>query len=128
MGSDDLTCREPVGLVTEYLEGSLSPPDRRRFELHLRGCRVCPRYVEQLRATVVVLGRLGEEHLKDPVKEYLIGGVSGLALDVIMSVPAKQSVKRLRAPNNRPSGKWNGKQGRSANTGGPTSFVVPVRP
>ena len=56
---DDLTCRELVELVTDYLEGALSLAERHRFEGHLGTCRVCPRYVEQLRTTVRVLGKLG---------------------------------------------------------------------
>ena len=69
---DDLTCRELVELVTEYLEGALPLPDRRRFERHVRSCLVCPRYVEQIRTTIHVLGRLGEENLKEPVRSTLL--------------------------------------------------------
>lgn len=69
---DDLTCREFVELVTDYLEGALPLAERRRFEKHLRSCTVCPRYVDQLRATVRVLGRLDEEHLKEPVRITLL--------------------------------------------------------
>lgn len=38
-----------------------------------------------------------------------------------------QAIDRIRAPDNRPVGNWNGCQGRSANTSGHASFVVPVR-
>ena len=69
---DELTCRELVELVTDYLEGALRLPERRRFERHLRSCVACPRYVEQLRATIRVLGRLGEEDLKEPVRSTLL--------------------------------------------------------
>ena len=69
---DDLTCRELVELVTEYLEGALPLPDRRRFERHVRSCLVCPRYVEQIRTTIHALGRLGEENLKEPVRSTLL--------------------------------------------------------
>ena len=69
---DDLTCRELVDLVTDYLEGALPLPERRRFERHVRSCVMCPRYVEQLRATIRVLGRLGEENLKAPVRSTLL--------------------------------------------------------
>jgi anti-sigma factor RsiW len=69
---DDLTCRELVELVTEYLEGTLSLGERRRFEHHLGTCLVCPRYVEQLRATVRVLGRLGEDDVPEPARSALL--------------------------------------------------------
>ena len=69
---DDLTCRELVELVTDYLEGALSRAERHRFESHLGACRVCPRYVEQLRTTVHLLGRLGEEDVPEPARSALL--------------------------------------------------------
>ena len=69
---DDLTCRELVELVTDYLEGALPLVDRRRFEHHLGTCSICPRYVEQLRATIRVLGRLGEDDLPEPARSALL--------------------------------------------------------
>ena len=48
----DLTCRELVELVTDYLEDALSPVERARFEAHVARCEGCDRYVEQVRATV----------------------------------------------------------------------------
>jgi hypothetical protein len=68
----DLTCRELVELVTDYLEGALSLVERHRFEIHLGTCKVCPRYVEQLRTTVRVLGRLGEDDVPEPAKTALL--------------------------------------------------------
>ena len=56
----DLACREITDLITDYLEDALAPADRRRFEAHLETCPYCTRYVEQMRATVDRLGRLGE--------------------------------------------------------------------
>jgi anti-sigma factor RsiW len=69
---DDLTCRELVKLVTDYLEGELPLGERRRFEEHLGGCSVCPHYVEQLRATIRVLGKLGEEDVPAPARDALL--------------------------------------------------------
>lgn len=57
----EMVCDELVGLVTEYLEGTISDEDRRRFELHIAECEWCERYVEQTRAVVAALGRLDEE-------------------------------------------------------------------
>ena len=48
----DLSCRELVELVTDYLEGRLPAPERARFEAHLGECEACIAYVEQMRATV----------------------------------------------------------------------------
>ena len=69
---DDLTCRELVERVTDYLEGALTLGERRRFEHHLDGCSVCPRYVEQLRTTVRVLGRLREDDVPEPARGALL--------------------------------------------------------
>jgi anti-sigma factor RsiW len=57
----EMVCDELVGLVTEYLEGTISPVDRERFETHVRECEWCEHYVEQTRAVVAALGELGEE-------------------------------------------------------------------
>lgn len=52
-----LSCREVVEQVTDYLEGSLSGRERRRFEKHLARCATCPEYVEQLRVVIRAAGR-----------------------------------------------------------------------
>ncbi len=61
-----LSCQEMVELVTLYLEDALDPPTRARFVAHLEGCDGCATYLEELRATVAVLGTITDEHL-DPV-------------------------------------------------------------
>jgi len=55
---DPYRCQEAVELVTDYLEGALSPEEIERFEHHLRVCPPCVRYVEQVRRTADVLGRV----------------------------------------------------------------------
>lgn len=57
----EMVCDELVGLVTEYLEGTISEVDRRRFETHIRECEWCENFVEQSRAVVAALGELGRE-------------------------------------------------------------------
>jgi hypothetical protein len=49
--SRDISCREVVELVTEYLDGTLAPDVRHRLELHLAVCDQCVRYVGQVRTT-----------------------------------------------------------------------------
>jgi anti-sigma factor RsiW len=46
-----ISCREVVELVTDYLDGALSPAELERMEAHLAGCPPCVTYVEQLRTT-----------------------------------------------------------------------------
>jgi anti-sigma factor RsiW len=57
---DDLACKELVELVTEYLEGTLTPRDRARFDAHVAGCPACEAYVEQMRTTIA-LARAGAQ-------------------------------------------------------------------
>jgi anti-sigma factor RsiW len=53
----DLTCRELVELVTEYLEDALPAAERARFEAHLAACEGCEAYVEQMRSTIAITAR-----------------------------------------------------------------------
>ena len=54
----ELTCRELVELVTEYLEESLSRRDRARFDRHIAGCPNCTAYLAQFRETIRLTGAL----------------------------------------------------------------------
>ena len=49
MSEGDMTCKEVVEIVSDYLEDALSAQDRARFEAHLAGCAGCTTYVEQMR-------------------------------------------------------------------------------
>jgi anti-sigma factor RsiW len=69
----DLTCRELVELVTDYLEGRLAPAERARFEEHLSGCPGCQAYLDQMRQTLATLGRLPEDGLSDAARDALMG-------------------------------------------------------
>jgi anti-sigma factor RsiW len=53
-----LSCQELVELVTDYFEGALSPDEARRFEEHVGKCAGCHVYVEQMRTTVALTGRV----------------------------------------------------------------------
>jgi len=53
----DLSCRELVELVTEYLEGGLREDAAARFEAHLEACAACVRYLEQVLETVRLVER-----------------------------------------------------------------------
>ena len=66
-----LTCREVVELVTDYVEGTLSRRDRRRFEAHIAACDGCTAYLEQFRTTVRLAGRLEPEAVGDDAMRAL---------------------------------------------------------
>jgi anti-sigma factor RsiW len=64
----ELSCQELVELVTDYLEDALSAEDRKRFDSHIAHCDGCQRYLEQIKVTVALVGRLTAEQL-DPEAE-----------------------------------------------------------
>jgi anti-sigma factor RsiW len=47
-----LTCQELTEVLTDYLEGVMSPEDVARFDAHLALCDGCVTYVEQMRQTI----------------------------------------------------------------------------
>jgi anti-sigma factor RsiW len=55
---EHLTCREFVEVLTNYLEDALDPAERVEIERHIVICRGCSNYVEQMRSTIDVLGRM----------------------------------------------------------------------
>jgi len=63
VSTDGLTCKEVVEIVSDYLEGALSPEDRARFDQHLAACDGCTHYVEQMRETIRLTGMLTEEQV-----------------------------------------------------------------
>jgi anti-sigma factor RsiW len=66
--ADQLSCQELVELVTAYLDDALSAADRARFEAHIADCDGCTGYLEQIRLTIALTGRLVPEQL-DPAAE-----------------------------------------------------------
>jgi anti-sigma factor RsiW len=68
----ELTCRDLVELVTDYLEGPLHGAKRRRFERHLHTCAGCRAYLAQMRALVRAAGRLSREDLHPAAREDLV--------------------------------------------------------
>ena len=71
-GGHDITCQQAVGLVTEYLEGSLVDDDRARFEAHLAECPHCTEHVRQIQVTVAVAGRASVDDLDPVAREDLM--------------------------------------------------------
>jgi anti-sigma factor RsiW len=68
----ELTCRELVELVTDFLEGQLPLADRTRFELHICYCGGCRAYLQQMRALVAAAGKLTEESVPPKAKAELL--------------------------------------------------------
>jgi anti-sigma factor RsiW len=74
---EQLTCQELVELVTDYLEGALPEETRRRFEDHVAGCDGCTNYVEQMRRTIELTGRLSPETLSPDAERTLLEAFRG---------------------------------------------------
>ena len=67
-----MKCREMVELMTDYLEGALSPRDRERFEEHIAGCDGCRGYLAQMRRTAALAGRLTEDAIPEHLQRELL--------------------------------------------------------
>ena len=67
-----LVCRQAVALMSDYLDGQLSPRDATRLERHLAHCPHCTEYLAQLRVTIDSLGRATPEALdSDALDEFV---------------------------------------------------------
>jgi predicted anti-sigma-YlaC factor YlaD len=69
---EEMTCKELVELVTEYLEGNLRGDIRVRMEEHLSGCDGCTNYLEQMRKTISLTGLIKEENLTTQQRDELM--------------------------------------------------------
>ena len=70
--ANDMSCKELVELVTDYIEGALAPADQRRFELHIGKCDWCKLYIDQIRLTIKAAGKLTEESIDPRAREELL--------------------------------------------------------
>ena len=72
MSDRELTCRELVEVVNDYLEGEMAPAERLRFERHLDLCPHCLVHLEQMRETIAAVGRLSPDELEPEVRDGLL--------------------------------------------------------
>jgi anti-sigma factor RsiW len=70
--TEAFSCQELVELVTDYLEGALSPGDLRRFEEHIAVCHACTEYLRQLRQTIQLVGALTPDDLTPDAESELL--------------------------------------------------------
>lgn len=59
-------------LITNYLEGALPALERERFENHLKICKGCRNYLEQMRQTIALVGRITPESIPPQATAELI--------------------------------------------------------
>jgi anti-sigma factor RsiW len=72
MTTPEMTCRELVELVTDYLEGALPADVHARFDEHLADCPHCTEYVRQIEVTIALSGRVGEDVLSPTFRAGLL--------------------------------------------------------
>ena len=66
------TCQELVELVTDYLEGALSPADAARVEEHLAEWPGCTEYLAQIRATIAATGSIRVDQVSPEARSGLL--------------------------------------------------------
>jgi anti-sigma factor RsiW len=74
---EEMSCRELVDVITDYLEGNMAPQDRSRFDAHLAECPYCVNYLDQMRATIAALGGLTEESISSEARGELLEAFRG---------------------------------------------------
>jgi len=77
MSETELTCRELVELVTDYLERALPDDVRASLERHLGDCGDCREYLRQIELTIAVVGRLRDDDLPPGLRNALLAASAG---------------------------------------------------
>jgi predicted anti-sigma-YlaC factor YlaD len=70
--TEAFSCQELVELVTDYLEGALTPADLRRFEEHIALCDACTEYLRQIRETIRIVGAITPADLTPEAEAELL--------------------------------------------------------
>jgi putative zinc finger protein len=76
---EDISCREIVGIVSDYLEGALPPAQSEAVELHLNLCDGCTDYLQQLRLAIALTGELPAGDLPPQLEEELCNAFRGFS-------------------------------------------------
>ncbi len=74
-----LVCRDAVELMASYLDGRLSQHDADRLAEHLGDCSPCTEYLNQLRATIELSGRVTPPPLDADTEQALGSTAPGVA-------------------------------------------------
>ena len=67
-----MSCHDLVEAITEYLEGVMDPAERAGIDAHLAGCPGCQTYLEQMRTTISLTGRLTEDAIPVEGRDELL--------------------------------------------------------
>lgn len=74
---EQLSCQELVELVTDYVEGVLPADEHARVDRHLETCQGCRTYVEQMRQTIELTGRLTVDDVSPEAELALLEAFRG---------------------------------------------------
>jgi len=72
MTDKELSCKELVDIVTDYIEGHLTPADSATFRTHIADCPGCSTYLDQMRLTMRALGRVPSPPIPQEMKTRLM--------------------------------------------------------
>ena len=75
--AEDISCAAIVELVTDYFEGVLPAETVARLDLHLADCDGCAAYLDQMRTTVELTGKLRASELDPEVRAALVDAFRG---------------------------------------------------
>jgi anti-sigma factor RsiW len=70
--SGALTCAQFVEIISDYIEGALPLADKARVEEHLEVCPGCVYYLDQLKTTIRLTGRLRPEDVSHDAAATLL--------------------------------------------------------
>ena len=70
--TNNITCQQLVEMVSDYLERALATHDAELFEQHINYCDGCERYLDSMRRTIGIEGRLREAEVPEQTVEQLL--------------------------------------------------------
>jgi len=68
----EISCKELVDLVADYMDEAISDDARAKFEQHLSECGYCSAYVQQMHLTVKLTSKLTEPEANQPAPDELM--------------------------------------------------------
>ena len=68
-----ISCQEVVEVITDYLEGKLSPEHVATFEAHVALCDGCRWYLDQIRTTIATVGRIEDADVPPALRSTVLG-------------------------------------------------------
>ena len=70
--SSAMDCHQLVEAITDYLEGALPAEERAALDEHLAVCPDCRTYLEQMRQTIRLAGRITEASIPAAGRDELL--------------------------------------------------------